>query len=211
MDATAAPVAPGLGTRELAHPEDLQMVLLGYRLEGRQPPIEEWAAAQHRVTSANEFERAGVLAEERERLQAVYDGTEGVGLLRLSVDARISEYDGSRGGYYLDAFTPGSVFHFSARPAPNPFREEKIGLRIDNPGELNFWMLEPAAAQDVLARNNGQRHVTLDSRFRITDISRRSDGPVLSATLLGYTIVSSRYREPAVLGELRFDNSTEGR
>lgn len=202
--AVAAAAAPGLGTRELAYPEDLQMVLLGYRLEGRQPPIAEWAAAQHRVTAATEFERADVREQERERLQAVYDGTEGIGSLRLKVSARFGEYDGSRGGYYLDAFTPGSVFRFSARPAPNPFRDETISLRIDNPGELNFWALDAAAAQDVLARNNGQRHVTLDSRLRITGINRRSDGPELTATLQGYAIVSSRYGQPAVLGELEF-------
>jgi len=202
--AVAAAAAPGFGTRELAYPEDLQMVLLGYRLEGRQPPIADWAAAQHRVASATEFERADVREQERERLQAVYDGTEGIGLLRLKVSARFGEYDGSRGGYYLDAFTPGSVFRFSARPAPNPFRDEAVSLRIDNPGELNFWALDADAAQDVLARNNGQRHVTLDGRLRITGINRRSDGPELTASLQRYAIVSSRYGEPAVLGELEF-------
>lgn len=202
----AAPAADaGSGTRELSHPEDLQMLLLAYRLEGRTPPIAEWAAAQHRVAAANEFDRAAVRDEEQARLQAVYDGTEGIGLLRMNVNARISEYDGSRGGYYLDAFTPGSVFQFSARPAPNPFRDETVSLRIDNPGELNFWPMDPAAAQEVLARNNGQRHVTLDSRLRITGINRRSTGAELTATLLGYSIVSTKYGQPAVLGERRFD------
>lgn len=204
----AAPApGPGSGTRELSHPEDLQMLLLAYRLEGRTPPIAEWAAAQHRVAAANEFERAGVRDEEQARLQAVYDGTEGIGLLRMNVNARISEYDGSRGGYYLDAFTPGSVFQFSASPAPNPFRDETVSLRIDNPGELNFWPMDPVAAQEVLAKNNGQRHVTLDSRLRITGINRRSAGAEVAATLLGYSIVSTKYGQPAVLGERRFDGS----
>lgn len=202
----AADTPAGFGTRELAHPEDLQMLLLGYRLEGRQPPIAEWAAAQHSVATANEFERAEALKREQARLQAVYDGTEGVGLLRMNVNARLSEYDGSRGGYYLDAYTAGSVFRFSTRPAPGRFQEETVSLRIDNPGELNFWALDPAAAQEALAKNGGQRDVSLDSRLRITGVSRRSDGPELSATLQGYTIVSSRYRQPAVLGELGFND-----
>lgn len=199
--------APGIGSgsRELAHPEDLQMLLLAYRLEGRTPPIAEWAAVQQRVATANEFDRAAVRDEEQARLQAVYDGTEDIGLLRINVNARISEYDGSRGGYYLDAFTPGSVFTFSARPAPNPFREEAVSLRIDNPDELNFWPLDSAAAQEALAKNNGQRHVTLDSRLRITGINRRSTGAEVTATLLGYSIVSTKYGQPAVLGERRFD------
>lgn len=202
----AGPVAGiGSGRRELAHPEDLQMLLLAYRLEGRTPPIAEWAAAQRRVATANEFDRAAVRDEEQARLQAVYDGTEDIGLLRINVNARISEYDGSRGGYYLDAFTPGSVFTFSARPAPNPFQGEAVSLRIDNPDELNFWPLDSAAAQEALAKNNGQRHVTLDSRLRLTGINRRSTGAEVTATLLGYSIVSTKYGQPAVLGERRFD------
>ncbi|WP_202844334.1 hypothetical protein [Luteimonas saliphila] len=203
----AAPAAAsGFGSRELAHPEDLQMLLLGYRLQGREPPLAEWAAAQYAVVRANEFERGKVREQEQARLQAVYDGTEGVGLLRLNVRANLSEYDASRGGYYLDAFTPGSVFRFSARAAPPPFREETVSLRIDNPGELNFWPLDPSAAQEVLARNNGQRNVALDSRLRITGIRRRSTEAELTATLLGYAIVSSRYGQPGMLGERRFDD-----
>ena len=196
------------GGRELAHPEGLQMLLFAYRLEGRVPPIGEWAAAQQRVRSANEFERGEVLREERARLQAVYDGTAQVGRLRMNVGASFSEYDASRGGYYLNAFTPGSLFTFSARPDGS--RSETVSLRIDNPGELNFWALDPAAAQELLTKNGGQRNVTLDARLRITGVSRRSDGPVLSATLLGYTIISTRYRQPAVLGELEFHDGKGG-
>ena len=48
--------------------------------------------------------------DEQGRLQAIYDGTADVGRLRLNVNARFGEYDSARGGYYLDAFMPGSVF-----------------------------------------------------------------------------------------------------
>jgi hypothetical protein len=123
-DAGAATATGGVaGRHELAHPDDLQMVMLAYRLEGRQPPFAEWAAAQPGVRMANEFERADVLRAEQERLRAVYDGTEGVGLLRLNVRAALSEYDGGRGGYYLTAFTPGSSPHLhriSGRPGALP-------------------------------------------------------------------------------------------
>src|SRR3546814_11943160 len=78
------------------------------------PPRAQWAEGQQAVRRANEFERATVLQGERERLQSIYDGTADVGRLRLNVDSQFSEYDGSRGGYYLTAFSPGSVFTFSA-------------------------------------------------------------------------------------------------
>ena len=192
------------GERQLDHPDNLQILMLAYRLEGRTPPIDEWAAAQSRVVYADEFTRPALLKEEQERLQGIYDGTAEVGRLRMNVNARFGEYDATRGGYYLDAFMPGSAFDFSAQPSPST-QAQRVSLRIDNPEELNFWPLDAAAAQDVLARNSGMRNVVLDSRFVITGISRRNEGRVITARLAGYVIGSDHYNRPATFGERRFD------
>ena len=202
--ASSAPEAARFGDRQLDHPDDLQVLMLAYRLEGRAPPIEEWAAAQSRVAYADEFKRPALLKEEQERLKGIYDGTADVGRLRMNVNARFGEYDATRGGYYLDAFMPGSTFNFSVQPSPST-RAQQISLQVDNPEELNFWPLDAAAAQDVLARNSGLRSVVLDSRFVITGISQRSDGRVITARLVGYAIGSDHYNKPATFGELRFD------
>lgn len=201
----ASPAATGAhyGERQLDHPDDLQMLLLSYRLEGREPPIATWAGQQSRVAYADEFQRPALLQDEQGRLQAIYDGTADVGRLRLNVNARFGEYDSARGGYYLDAFMPGSVFHFTAQPSPAE-RQQRVSLQIDNPEELNFWPLDAAAAQDVLTRNSGLRNVTLDSRLRITGINRRSDGPVITARLEGYSIGSEHYGRPVSLGDRQF-------
>ena len=191
------------GERQLDHPDDLQMLLLSYRLEGREPPIATWAGQQSRVVYADEFQRPALLQDERGRLQAIHDGTADVGRLRLNVNARFGEYDSARGGYYLDAFMPGSVFHFNAQPSPAE-RQQRVSLQIDNPEELNFWPLDAAAAKDVLTRNSGLRDLTLDSRLRITGINRRSDGPVITARLEGYSIGSEHYGRPVSLGERQF-------
>ncbi|WP_221625996.1 hypothetical protein [Pseudoxanthomonas sp. 3HH-4] len=202
--ASDALAAARFGDRQLDHPDDLQILMLAYRLEGRTPPIDEWAAAQSRVAYADEFTRPALLKEEQERLQGIYDGTADVGRLRMNVNARFGEYDASRGGYYLDAFMPGSAFNFSVQPSPSAGTQQ-ISLQVDNPEELNFWPLDATAAQDVLTRNSGMRSVVLDSRFVITGISRRNDGRVISARLAGYAIGSDHYNKPATFGELRFD------
>lgn len=194
----------GIGTRVLSHPDDLQLVLLGYRLRGSQPPIADWAVAQHAVVRANEFERANVVRQEQARLQGIYDSTADVGRLRFDVRAQLSEYDGARGGYYLDAFAPGSVFNFSARIAAHPFTEESITLQVQNEEELNFWPLDAAAAQEALRRNNGMRNVVLDSQFRVLGVAQRSGGPVILLRLQRYAITSTKYGQPAVLGEQVF-------
>ena len=191
------------GTQLLSHPDDLQMVMLGYRLRGLVPPLAQWAEEQQAVGRANEFERATVLQGERERLQSIYDGTADVGRLRLNVNSQFSEYDGSRGGYYLTAFSPGSVFTFSAQPVSGA--SEHVRVQVDNEDELNFWPLDAAAAQDVLREAGGTRSVTLDSSFRITGVSQRSDGTTIAVRLQRYAIVADRYRNPVVLGERMFD------
>lgn len=201
---SAAEPAPRFGERQLDYPDDLQMLMLAYRLEGRQPPIDEWAAAQYRVAHADEFKRPALLEEERQRLQGIYDGTADVGRLRMNVNARFGEYDAARGGYYLDAFMPGSRFDFTAHPAPSA-TAQRIALQVDNPEELNFWPLDAVAAKDVLERNGGLRDVTLDSRLRITGIGRRGDGPVIGARLSGYAIGSDRYGNPLRFGERQFE------
>lgn len=135
--ADATPPAVRFGDRQLDHPDDLQILMLAYRLEGRTPPIDEWASSQYRVKYADEFKRPSLLKEEQERLQGIYDGTAEVGRLRLNVNAQFGEYDAGRGGYYLDAFMPGSAFSFDAQPSPE-IQRQRITLQVDNPEELNF-------------------------------------------------------------------------
>lgn len=197
--------APVLGTRVLSHPEDLQMVMLGYRLLGRVPPLAEWAAAQPGVKYANEFERAGLLAQETARFQDIYDATADIGRLRLNVNARLSEYDAGRGGFYLDAYLPGSSFGFAVQPAPYPARQERVSLRVADGGELNFWTVDAATAQQALARNDNLREVLLDSELQVTGVGHRSDGIEIEVKLLGYAIVSNHYDQRVRLGEVRFD------
>lgn len=203
--AAAATPAGVPGDRVLNQPEDLQLLMLAYRLQGQTPPIADWAAANVASGAVNEFDRPRLLAEETARLQSIYDGTAGVGGLRLNVRAHFSEYDGGRGGYYLDAYVPGSSIGFEARPAAYPFRPERVSLAVVNSEELNFWPLDPESARQVLERNGSGRNVVLDSRFRIVGAARRGDGWVLDAQLLGYAINSDTYRDNSRLGELRFD------
>lgn len=206
---SSPPAAASFGARQLDHPDDLQMLMLAYRLEGQPPPIADWAAAQARVAVADEFDRPAWAVQEQQRLQEIYDGTADIGSVRMNVNARFGEYDAGRGGYYLDAFVPGNVFTFEVQPAPNPVRRERITLQVDNREELNFWPLDLAAAKDVLGRNSGQRHVTLDSRLQLTGIHRRSDGRVISARLLGYAIGSDHFGRPVSFGERSFESATQ--
>jgi len=199
--AGAAPAVPGGGSRTLTEPDDFQLVLLGYRLDGKTPPLERWADDAWEVKRADEFKRPAVRQAELERLQGVWESTADVGKLRFNVSAGFGEYDAARGGFYLDAFTPGSYFDFSA----NPGEAKNITLRVDNTGELNFWPMDATAAQDVLRRTGGSRSVVLDSEFRILGVSQRGQAPEISLRLLRYTILDNGHdRQGMSLGERTF-------
>lgn len=192
--ASAPPAAVDFGTRVLNQPDNLQVKMLAYRIAGKTPPLAEWAEKAVGKRYVDEFQRPAALQQEQERLQAVWDGTAGVGWVRFNVNANFSEYDATRGGYYFDAFTPGSYFTFG-----------DVRLGVDNMGELNFWPLDAASAQDVLRRNGSLRNVVLDSLFRITGASQRGDAQEISLQLQRYTITSDRYgQQGTVLGERVF-------
>lgn len=183
-----------LGSRTLAYPEDLQMIMLSYRLRGEAPPIETWAAEAQSVRMSNEFTRAAALKEEMDRLQGAYDSTADVGLIQMRTSTSFSQYDSNRGGYYITAFQPGTTYQFDAY-------REKVALQITNAGDAYFWPLDAAAAQEVLATNLNGRHIFLDATIALTGMERRSTGPHLTGEVLEFKIFGSNYAKEALLGE----------
>lgn len=210
-DAAAAAATGGSGTQTLSQPDNLQMVLLGYRLRGQTPPLADWAAGM--ANPVNEFQRSEAVSAEQQRLQGIYDGTADIGRLRFNVRAQLSAYDSSRGGYYLSAFQPGSSFSFTTdtvvmNGGVRQSRKETVHLLVENEEELNFWPLDAAAAQEVLRRSwLSSRNVTLDSQFLITGVRQRGDGPAITTRLLRYAIVGeTSHEQTAVFGERTFDS-----
>lgn len=184
--------AQPIGSRTLSYPEDLQMVMLSYRLRGETPPYEKWAVDAQSVRRANEFTKAQVLKEEMDRLRNAYESTADVGFIQLRTSSQFSQYDASQGGYYLTTFSPGTTYAFDAY-------REKASLHIANSGDAFFWPLDAQAAQDVLQKNANMRNVNIDVTLALTGMERRSSGPLLTAQILEYSIISSRYGNEGVL------------
>lgn len=175
-----------IGSKTLAYPEDLQMIMLSYRLRGETPPYQKWAEDAQDVRRANEFTRAQALNDEMQRLRDAYDSTADVGFIQLRTSSQFSQYDANQGGYYLTAFSPGTTYTFDAY-------REKAALQLTNSGDAYFWPLDPQRAQDILQQNLNSRGVTIDATLALTGIERRSTGPMLTAQILEYSVVSTRY------------------
>lgn len=189
----STPAAAALGTQTLAYPDDLQMVLLAHRLTGTVAPLEAWAGKAYSVTSADEFSRADALKTEMARLAAIEASTTDIGLLKLKTDGNFSEYDATRGGYYLLAFQPGSVYGFKAF-------DEQASLQFSNSDKAYLWPLDVATAQDVL-KKAGSHAVDIDMTIALERAERRSSGVQITGRVVDYRVSSRTYRSTQ-LGEV---------
>lgn len=196
--APAAPSAQAVGDKMLEYPDDMQMTMLAYRLTARIPPLEDWAKESSPVKSADEFSRAARLKDEIARLKAIYDSTAGVGFLTMKMSSNFSQYDSTRGGYYLDAFSAGSVYSFNA---PQRY-EQPVSLQLDNSLQAQFWPMGADAAKALLEKNGNARYVSIVANIAITGTQQRSTGVVITGHIKRFTVFSNRYNSEEVLGDI---------
>jgi len=185
-DANKRPSGSGsFGDNVLSYPDDLQMTMLAYRLTDRAPPLEAWAGEERDVKYADEFTKADKLKAETERLRSIYEATADVGFLQMRLNSQLSQYDSSKGGYYLTAFSPGGSFNFGGK--------EPVSIQLDNMGDAFFWPMDAEQAQEILALTT--RRVSVDAKIRITGTTRRTSGIVIKGDIAEYAIYSERYND----------------
>lgn len=184
-----------IGDKTLAYPDDLQVTMLAYRLTDRVPPLEDWAAETYEVRRADEFSKAQLLQEEAARLAAIYEATENIGFLQYRLSSQLSQYDSTKGGYYLTSFSPGQQTTFSGR--------EPISLQLENMKDAYFWAVSTDAAREILAQTS--RNVSIDVKVRITGTERRSSGLLITGRIVEYGIYSQRHNDERLFGQFSFD------
>jgi hypothetical protein len=173
------------GDNVLSYPDDLQMTMLAYRLTGREPPLEAWAGEERDVKYADEFTKTDKLKAEVQRLVSIYESTEDVGALQMRLNSQLSQYDSSKGGYYLTAFSPGGSFNFNGK--------EPVSVQVGNMTDAFFWPMDAEKAQEILAHTS--RRVSVDAKIRITGTTRRTSGIVVKGKIAEYAIYSERYND----------------
>jgi hypothetical protein len=179
--------SPGLPgrTRELVNPEPLAVVLLNYDLTGTEPPFARWVESDSRVTTARPIDKPAQRELVRAELEAALAAVKGVGALRLTMAAELSDYDPSYGEFTIRSLAPSRVVTFDAN-------QQHVELRFANGLDAQVWKLGPDEAQLVRDKLGPFGGATLDVLVRITDVQP------------GGTIVTE-----VVEWELRVQNSGE--
>jgi hypothetical protein len=190
-----APAArPGIGgTRELVNPEPLAMVLLHHELAGTEPAIARWVEEDFRVVSARPIDKPAQRELVRGELEAARAAVRGVGALRLTLAAELSDYDPSYGEFTVRSLAPSRVVSFDAM-------REKVELRFANGLDAQVWRVPAEEAQLVRDKVGPFGNTTLDVLVRITDVQ---PGGTLVTQVVEYELRADRSGER--LGRVRVD------
>jgi hypothetical protein len=173
------------------NPEPLAVVLLRHDLAGTDPPIARWVEEDFRVVSARPIDKPAQRDLVRAELESARQAVEGVGALRLTLNAELSDYDPSYGEFTVRALAPSRVVSFDAQ-------REKAELRFANGLDAQVWRVPEADAQLVRDKLAGFGNATLDVLLRITEIQ---PGGTIVTEVVEYELRADRSGER--LGRVR--------
>lgn len=182
-EARVASVAPGSDT-ELVAPEDTAMVFLYYRVAGLTPPIDLWVEEDARVKFAPGIEKAGKREALRAELNAGAAAVRGVGRIRLTMQADLSDYDPAYGEFTVRALAPSSMVEYRAFG-------QKVALKFGNGRIAQIWKVPQAEAQAVRDRI-GYNGADMDVLLAVTGAQPGAEGGSLMTQVLSYELREKR-------------------
>jgi hypothetical protein len=177
----AAPAGMGGRTRELVNPDHATMVFLYHDLAGLPPPMDKWIEDDRRVAIAPAAQKAALRTTIRAELQSGMTAVRDVGLIRLSMNANLSDYDPSYGEFTIRALAPSSMVEFSALG-------QKVSLKFSNGRTAQMWRVPPDQAQAVKDRIGYGNRVTLDALLRIADVQPGPGGGTITTEVVEYDL-----------------------
>lgn len=171
-------------TRELVNPDASALVFLYYDLTGLTPPYDAWVERDSRVTLAQAIDRQARREAVRAELEAAAGAVRGVGALRITMHANLSDYDPSYSEFTVRALAPSSVVEFSEF-------QQKISIRFGNGLAAQTWRVAAEDAQLIRDKIGHFGGVSLDVLLRITDVQPAPGGGTLTADVVEYELRSA--------------------
>ncbi len=166
----AAP-RPGIGGRtgELVNPAAETVVMLYHDLAKVAFPFDRVVAEDSRVSMAKAIDKQAQRDAVRAELEAGLASVGGVGSLRISMGANLSDYDPSYSEFTVRALAPSSVVTFDG------YREH-VELRFSNGLEAQTWKVPAAEAQLVRDKVGQFQGASVDVLLRITGVQPQAGG-----------------------------------
>jgi hypothetical protein len=188
--ATAPAGSLAARTGELTNPDDATMVFLYYDLAGIAPPIDRWVEKDYRVYGARGADRAAQRAAVKAAFEAGMAAVRGVGVIHLTSEADLGDYDPTYGEFTVGALSPGSAFTFSA-PALN----QTIRLTLDNGLVAQTWSVPQDRVQPI-SDKIGTDPLTLETTLKVDKVLPGTDGGTIVARVLSWQLRNARDGTP---------------
>lgn len=169
--AAGGPARPGIGGRsgELVNPAPETVVMLYHDLAQVAFPFDRVVAEDSRVSMAKPIDKQAQRDAVRAELEAALASVRGVGLLRISMGANLSDYDPSYGEFTVRALAPSSVVTFDG------YREH-VELRFSNGLAAQTWKVPAEEAQLVRDKIGQFQSASVDVLVRITGVQPEAGG-----------------------------------
>jgi len=180
--AASAPAAATLPTgRELVNPDNNTVVFLYYQLVHLPLPIDTWVEEDSRVKFAPAPEKAAHREAVRSELNAAAASVQGVGALRLTMSANLSDYDPSYSEFTVRALSPSSVVNFNALG-------QKVAVNFTNGRTAQIWRVPPSEAQGVRDKIAYNSNVEVDVLLRIGSVLPGPGGGTITTDIVEYEL-----------------------
>ena len=171
---------------ELLNPDDSTIVFLYYDLSGMKPPIADWVEQDNRVQYAPPLDKSARRTAVKSELESAAAAVRGAGLLRLSMNANLSEYDPSYSEFTVRALAPSSVVTYSALG-------QKVSVSFRNGRTAQIWRVPAAQAQTIRDKVGGfGANVGLDVLLRIAEVQPGPGGGTIATDVLEYEMREQR-------------------
>jgi hypothetical protein len=171
-------------TGELLNPDDSAVVMLYYDIVGIAPPIDNWVEEDTRVRFAAAPDKAAKRAAVRAELEAAAAGVRNVGVIRLTMNSNLSEYDPTYEEFTVRALSPSSVVTFDALG-------QKVSLRFANGNDAQVWRVPKSESQAIRDRI-GYNGASLDVALKITSVQPAPSGGTLVTNVTDYELRDNR-------------------
>jgi hypothetical protein len=157
------------------------MVFLYYELAHLPLPIDTWVEEDSRVRFAQPPDKAARRAAVRAELQSAAASVHGVGAIRLTMNANLSEYDPSYGEFTVRALSPSSVVNFDALG-------QKVAVSFANGRTAQIWRVAPAEAQGIRDKIGYASNVEMDALLHIANVLPGPGGGTITTEVIEYEL-----------------------
>jgi hypothetical protein len=167
------------------NPDESTMVFLYYELAGMTPPIDDWVEEDNRVKYAQPLDKPARRKAVRSELEAAAASVRGMGFIRLTMHANLSEYDPTYGEFSVQALAPSSMVSYDALG-------QKVSLRFGNGRHAQLWRVAPDEAQAIRDKVGYGSNLSLDALLRITDVLPGPGGGSITTDVIEYEMREAR-------------------